>query len=261
MDALAAAGQEHTRRLTGASLLATLGVVYGDIGTSPLYAFKASLTQFAKSGIGQAEVLGVLSLLFWALVPIVTIKYVLLIMRADNGGEGGILALTVLAQRVIQSMRMKWALGLVGIAGAALLFGDGLITPAISVLSAIEGLEVSLPQAKPFVLPISAAAIVLLFTFQYRGTTAVGRVLGPIMAIWFVTIGVLGAVQLIGNPSVLAALSPHYGVALCLGHGWLAFVVLGSVVLVVTGAEALYADMGHFGPRPIRLNWLYFVLP
>jgi KUP system potassium uptake protein len=261
MDALAAAGQEHTRRLTGASLLATLGVVYGDIGTSPLYAFKASLTQFAVSGIGQAEVLGVLSLLFWALVLIVTIKYVFLIMRADNGGEGGILALTVLAQRVTQSMRMKWALGLVGIAGAALLFGDGLITPAISVLSAIEGLEVSLPQAKPFVLPISAAVIVLLFTFQYRGTTAVGRVLGPIMAIWFVTIGMLGAVQLIGNPSVLAALSPHYGVALCLGHGWLAFVVLGSVVLVVTGAEALYTNMGHFGPRPIRLNWLYFVLP
>jgi KUP system potassium uptake protein len=261
MDDVAPAGQEHTRRLTAASLLATLGVVYGDIGTSPLYAFKASLNQFAESDIGQAEVLGVLSLLFWALVLIVTVKYVLIIMRADNGGEGGILALTVLAQRVTQSIRLKWALGLIGIAGAALLFGDGLITPAISVLSAIEGLEVSLPQAKPFVLPISAIVIVLLFTFQYRGTTAVGRVLGPIMVIWFVTISVLGAVQLIGNPFVLAALSPHYGVALCLHHGWLAFLVLGSVVLVVTGAEALYADMGHFGPRPIRLNWLYFVLP
>jgi KUP system potassium uptake protein len=242
-------------------LLAVLGVVYGDIGTSPLYAFKASLALVSQRAPAAWEVMGVLSLLFWSLLLIVTVKYVLLVMRADNRGEGGILALMALAQRVSAGARTRWALGLIGIGGACLFFGDGLITPAISVLSAIEGLEVSLPEAKEVVLPISAAIIIALFAFQYRGTGSMGRVFGPVVVVWFVAIGALGALELVRNPGVLLALSPHYGAMFCWHHGWLAFVVLGAVVLGVTGAEALYADMGHFGARSIRVTWLFLVLP
>ena len=243
------------------TLLAVLGVVYGDIGTSPLYALHASLQMFQGVPITEVEVLGIFSLIFWSLVLIVTVKYVTLIMHADNHGEGGILALMALAQRVSVGVHMRNAVALVGIAGACLFFGDGLITPAISVLSAVEGLEVSTPMLAQFVLPISAVIIVVLFAVQWRGTGSVGRAFGPVMAVWFLVIAVLGVAEIVHHPFVLAAVSPTYAVMLCVQYKLLAFIVLGAVVLCVTGAEALYADMGHFGAYPIRLSWTFFVLP
>lgn len=238
-----------------------LGVVYGDIGTSPLYALKASMQVFEGITITEVEILGILSLFFWSLVLIVTVKYVMLVMRADNHGEGGILALMALAQRVAVNTAMRNTLAMVGIVGACLFFGDGVITPAISVLSAVEGLEVSAPTLRQYVLPISVAVIILLFAVQYRGTHNVGRVFGPVMALWFIVLAIMGVGQIIHRPDVLLAISPWYAVKLCMIYKYLAFVVLGAVVLCVTGAEALYADMGHFGPIPIRQSWLFFVLP
>jgi KUP system potassium uptake protein len=242
-------------------LMAVLGIVYGDIGTSPLYAFKASLQLFDAAQTTQTEIMGVLSLIFWSLIVIVTLKYVFLVMRADNRGEGGILALMALAQRVSVGRSVKGAIALVGIAGACLFFGDGVITPAISVLSAVEGLEVSAPTLKFYVLPISIAVIVALFAMQYKGTGSVGKVFGPVMVAWFFIIGLTGLIEIVPHPFVLLAISPTYAIALCIEYKGLAFFVLGAVVLCVTGAEALYADMGHFGARPIRLTWLTFVLP
>ena len=244
-----------------ASLLGVLGVVYGDIGTSPLYALKASLAEFTATGTHTLEIMGVLSLMFYALILTVTIKYVLLILRADNNGEGGILALMALAQRGTVSPRVRHILGLLGIAGACLFFGDGIITPAISVLSAVEGLQVVYPQFHYVIVPIAVVVIVILFTVQYRGTAQIGRVFGPVMCIWFLVLGSLGAHQIFINPQVLKALSPHYAIQFIVAHKWLAFVDLGAIVLTVTGAEALYADMGHFGREPIKLVWLFFVLP
>ncbi len=248
--------------LKAAALLGVLGVVYGDIGTSPLYALKASLDHFGGGDVLlTGDILGILSLIFWSLILIVTVKYVTLVMRADNRGEGGILALMVLAQHCCATPRARRLMGIIGIAGACLFFGDGVITPAVSVLSAVEGLEIAAPELKTIVLPVATIVIIGLFAVQSRGTGSVGRVFGPIMAVWFLTIALLGVLQIVHNPSVLAAVSPTYAVALCARHGWLAFVALGSVVLAVTGAEALYADMGHFGPRPIRIAWTWFVLP
>jgi KUP system potassium uptake protein len=241
--------------------LAVLGVVYGDIGTSPLYALKASLQVFEGVPISETEILGILSLFFWSLVLIVTVKYVTLVMRADNHGEGGILALMALAQRLAVNTAMRNALALIGIVGAGLFFGDGIITPAISVLSAVEGLEVAAPTLQEYVLPISIVVIIALFAMQYRGTHSVGRVFGPIMALWFIVLAILGAIQIVNRPDVLLAISPWYAFRLCVIYKYLAFVVLGAVVLCVTGAEALYADMGHFGRRPIRHSWTFIVLP
>jgi KUP system potassium uptake protein len=249
------------RPVTTGLLLAVLGVVYGDIGTSPLYALKTSLLHFAADGIDRAEVLGILSMIFWSLVFVVTVKYVLLIMRADNRGEGGIMALTALTQRVLASGRMRRAAALVGIAGACLFFGDGIITPAISVLSAVEGLKVVSPALEELVLPLSAAIILGLFLVQYRGTSAMGVVFGPVCALWFAAIGLLGLAEILEHPEVLAALSPTYAIGFAGSHGLATFVALGSVVLAVTGAEALYADMGHFGRRPIEWMWTLLVLP
>jgi KUP system potassium uptake protein len=246
---------------TAGRWLAVLGVVYGDIGTSPLYALKASMQVFEGVPTGEVEILGILSLFFWSLVLVVTVKYVMLVMRADNHGEGGILALMALAQRVAVNTSMRNTLAMVGIVGACLFFGDGIITPAISVLSAVEGLEVAAPTLQQYVLPISIGVIIALFAMQYRGTHSVGRVFGPIMALWFVVLAVLGAGQIVHRPDVLMAISPWYAVKLCIVYKYLAFVVLGAVVLCVTGAEALYADMGHFGPVPIRQSWLFIVLP
>ncbi|MGH7152717.1 MAG: KUP/HAK/KT family potassium transporter, partial [Acetobacteraceae bacterium] len=242
-------------------LLGVLGVVYGDLGTSPLYAFKASLGLFSRVAISDVEILGILSLIFWSLIVIVSIKYVTLVMRADNRGEGGVLALMALAQRVCATPRMRAFIAIVGITGASLFFGDGLITPAISVLSAIEGLEVSSPDLKEYVLPASAIVIILLFALQFRGTGSVGRLFGPVMALWFICIAALGLSQIVQYPHVLLALSPGYAVRLCIVYRAMAFVVLGAVVLCVTGAEALYADMGHFGAHPIRVTWTFLVLP
>jgi KUP system potassium uptake protein len=261
--ALTAAPAAHgatLQKLRPAALLGVLGVVYGDIGTSPLYAFKASLDHF-PNGVHQLEVLGILSLIFWSLILIVTVKYVLLVMRADNRGEGGILALMAMAQHAARSPRLRAVLVFAGVTGACLFFGDGVITPAISVLSAVEGLEIAEPQLTEFVLPVSAIVIVGLFAVQSRGTGSVGRLFGPVMVAWFGALGVLGALGVGRNPVVLLALSPSYGFALCVHYRVAAFVSLGSVVLAVTGAEALYADMGHFGARPIRVAWLGFVLP
>ena len=249
------------RPLRAGAVLAVLGVVYGDIGTSPLYALKASLTHFKDVGIGEVETLGVLSLIFWSLILVVTVKYVALIMRASNNGEGGILALMALAQRGTTGPRARAALGMVGLAGACLFFGDGVITPAISVLSAVEGLSVVSPTFGALVLPLSIVIIVGLFAVQSYGTDSIGRLFGPIMAVWFLAIAAMGVAQIVKHPEVLHALSPHHALLVCARHGWLAFVTLGSVVLAVTGAEALYADMGHFGPRPIRLAWTALVLP
>lgn len=261
MSVASAAVQERRRAPEIRMLLAVLGVVYGDIGTSPLYAFKASLSFFKDVRISDTEIMGILSLIFWSLILIVTVKYVMLVMRADNRGEGGVLALMALAQRVCTNSRTRAAVMLVGIAGACLFFGDGLITPAISVLSAVEGLEVSAPSLKEYVLPISVLVIVGLFAMQYRGTGSVGRLFGPIMTVWFIVLAVLGLGRLVVHPYVLLALSPAYAVTLCAEYKAAAFVVLGAVVLCVTGAEALYADMGHFGARPIRISWTFFVLP
>ncbi|MDE8347794.1 MAG: KUP/HAK/KT family potassium transporter, partial [Acidocella sp.] len=248
-------------RLRAGALIGVLGVVYGDIGTSPLYALQASLSYFTKSGLQYDDILGVLSLIFWALIITVTLKYVTFVMRADNHGEGGILALMALAQRVAKSDKTRALLGITGVVGAGLFFGDGMITPAISVLSAVAGLEVVSSGFAPAVDPLSLAVIAILFLSQRRGTGSIGRAFGPIMAVWFLVIGVMGIIQIAHHPFVLKALFPGFGIRFIARHVYLAFISLGAVVLAVTGAEALYADMSHFGRRPIRAAWTYFVLP
>ncbi len=247
--------------MSPALLLGVLGVVYGDIGTSPLYALRAALSYFTGGGLERWEVLGILSLIIWALILTVTVKYVVFVLRADNRGEGGILALMALAQRGIASERWRWVVAIIGISGACLFFGDGIITPAISVLSAVEGLKVVSPHFEEAVIPISLVILLALFLVQYRGTGSMGAVFGPVCAAWFAVLALLGVVEILHNPSVLAALSPHYAVQFCINYRFAAFVAVGAVVLAVTGAEALYADMGHFGKRPIRLAWLWLVLP
>ena len=242
-------------------LLGVLGVVYGDIGTSPLYALRTALMHFSADGIERWEILGILSLIIWALLLTVTVKYVIFVLRADNRGEGGILALMALAQRCVQTERARWIISLIGIAGACLFFGDGVITPAISVLSAMEGLKIISPAFEPLILPGSILVLLALFLVQYRGTQQMGAVFGPVMALWFVTLGLLGIIQIVQQPGVLAAISPHYAVQFCVRYNLAAFIAFGSVVLAVTGAEALYADMGHFGRPPIQRVWIFFVLP
>ncbi|WP_424811801.1 potassium transporter Kup [Roseococcus sp. YIM B11640] len=242
-------------------MLGVLGVVYGDIGTSPLYALKAALLHFEDGGIEEWEVLGVLSLIFWSLMLTVTIKYVAFVMQADNKGEGGIMALMALAQRTASTERGKFVIAIFGITGASLFLGDGMITPAISVLSAVEGLKVINPVFEDVVIPLTLGVLLALFLVQYRGTGSMGRVFGPVCALWFATIGVLGLIECVHYPPVLAALSPWPAINFALHYHLAAFIAMGAVVLSVTGAEALYADMGHFGRKPIRLVWLFFVLP
>jgi KUP system potassium uptake protein len=242
--------------------LAALGVVYGDIGTSPLYALKEVFGgSHHPVPITEANVLGILSLVFWSLIVIVSIKYVFFIMRASNKGEGGIMALMALVLRNEQNAGRANALMLMGLFGAALFYGDGLITPAISVLSAVEGLEVAAPALKPWVLPATLVVLLGLFIFQKRGTGHVGALFGPIMIVWFATLAVLGILEVAQAPHVLTALNPAHAVRFLATHGVLGFFSLGAVVLVVTGAEALYADMGHFGAKPVRIAWSGLVLP
>jgi KUP system potassium uptake protein len=248
-------------RLRFGVLVAVLGVVYGDIGTSPLYALQASLGYFRETTLQYIDIFGVLSLIFWALIITVTIKYVPFIMRADNHGEGGTLSLMALAGRVARSERTRGVLGIIGIVGAGLFFGDGVITPAISILSAVEGITVISPHLGHLVIPIALIVIAVLFLVQRHGTAIVGRAFGPIMVIWFFVLGVLGLIQIVAHPFVLKALSPYYSVIFILRHDHIAFIALGAVVLAVTGAEALYADMSHFGRKPIQRSWLFFVLP
>ena len=241
--------------------LGTVGVVYGDIGTSPLYAMRESLLAAVGAGNVASEpaVLGILSLIIWALILVVTLKYVVILLRADNNGEGGTLALMALAQRALS--KHAGAVVLCGIASAALFYGDAMITPALSVLSAIEGLKVVTPAFDPYVVPLTALILVLLFAFQSSGTAKVAAFFGPIMLLWFIVIAIPGLWQVMRNPAVLWAFNPVYGVEFLASHGMIGLVTLGAVFLVVTGSEALYADLGHFGRGPIQTAWLGVALP
>src|SRR5437588_9723600 len=242
--------------------LAALGVVYGDIGTSPLYAVKEVFNPNHGIPFSTANVLGGVSAIFWSLMIGVSVQYVALIMRADNQGEGGIMALVALAIGSVRDHpKLGARLALVGVFGAALFYGDGVITPAISVLSAIEGLEVATPLFKPYIVPLTVAVVIGLFSFQRKGTSTVGALFGPVMIIWFLTLAAIGVVNILKEPRIFSALNPIHAFRFLTDHGFASFVVLGSVFLAVTGAETLYADMGHFGKRSIRLAWFGCVLP
>ena len=255
------ASPEH-RRATAALVVGAIGVVFGDIGTSPLYALKTAFKPEYGIPLTPDNVMGILSLIVWSMVWVITIKYLFVMMRADNNGEGGILALLALALRETKGRpRLKWTIIGIGMFGAAMFYGDSMITPAISVLSAVEGLEVATPVFGKFVIPIALAVLAGLFFIQSHGTTKVGSFFGPVTVIWFLAIGALGATQLAKNPAVLAALKPAYAVDFVFAYPLLGFLVLGAVFLALTGGEALYADMGHFGKRPIRIAWIILVFP
>lgn len=258
----AAASRSENRSHLALLALTALGIVYGDIGTSPLYALRECFHGEHGVPVAPENVLGVLSLIFWTLLVVVTLKYHVYVLRLDNRGEGGILALMGLirpARRKRASAR--WTLVTLGVFGAALLYGDGMITPAISVLSAVEGLEVDSRVLEPFVVPLTIAILVALFLFQRRGTSGIGSVFGPVMMIWFATLAVLGVTWILREPSVLGAINPAHGVRFFAAHGGRGFLVLGAVFLVATGGEALYADLGHFGERPIQIDWFLLVGP
>jgi KUP system potassium uptake protein len=246
---------------TGLTLLA-LGVVFGDIGTSPLYAVKETFSPAHGIPLATENVIGGISAIFWALMLIVSIKYVILIMRADNEGEGGIMALIALASRSLKG-RPQWQgrVLLLGVAGAALFYGDAVLTPAISVLSAVEGLKVGTTAFESYVLPIAVGVLIALFVLQRRGTESVGKLFGPVTALWFLSLAVVGVYNIARYPQILAALNPFHGIAFVTQHGFSSFLVLGAVLLAFTGAEALYADMGHFGKKPIRIAWFGLVFP
>jgi KUP system potassium uptake protein len=248
-----------------ALVFGALGVVFGDIGTSPLYTLKECLHAAGGKNASIEDLFGILSLMFWALIMVVTVKYLTFVMRADHDGEGGIFALLAIVPerfrtRAAQSGKVT-GMALLAVIGASLLYGDGVITPAISVLSAVEGLTVASPRLSPLVLPLTCGILIALFAIQRRGTGDVGKLFGPVMVVWFVTMAGLGIYHIIQKPEILAALSPHHGAAFFLRRGIQSLLILGSVVLAVTGGEALYADMGHFGIKPIRLAWTFFVLP
>ena len=255
---------DATRPMRGALALAALGVVYGDIGTSPLYALRECLSPAHGVPLTREAVLGILSLIFWALTLVVTVKYVVFVLRADHDGEGGIMALQALARRAVAGERKPWLLTLVGamgLTGSAMFYGDSLITPAISVLSAVEGLEVATPVFRPYVVPLTLAILAGLFVVQKFGTGSVGRVFGPVMLLWFGALALLGVQHIARDPGVLLALDPAWALAFLLQHRAQSLAVLGAVFLAVTGGEALYADMGHFGARAIRQAWFFVALP
>ena len=248
-----------------ALIVGALGVVFGDIGTSPLYALKECLHTAGGGKPSDADLFGILSLMFWALILVVTVKYLTFVMRADHNGEGGIFALLAIIPerfrtRASQSGKVT-GMALLAVIGASLLYGDGVITPAISVLSAVEGIALASPRLSPLVLPLTCGILVALFAIQRRGTGDVGKLFGPVMILWFITMAGLGIYHIIQKPEILASLSPHYGISFFHRRGIHSLLILGSVVLAVTGGEALYADMGHFGIRPIRRGWTFFVLP
>ncbi len=260
-ETYAPAAHGHGKDKFWALAIGACGVVYGDIGTSPIYAFRESLHGAMNDGVlARGEVLGVISLMLWALIFVVTIKYAIFVMRADNKGEGGVLSLMALAQHAIG--RRTRTVFMLGVAGAALFYGDAILTPAISVLSAVEGLKLAIPQFNPdWVQPVAIGILIMLFAAQARGTGKVGLVFGPLMAVWFLVLAALGLMHISDDPAIFAALNPAHAFGFLVSHGATAFVVLGSVFLCVTGAEALYADMGHFGKTPIRMAWLWFVFP
>jgi len=256
-------GHGHGNGKSQASLmLGAMGVVYGDIGTSPLYALRECLMgEGATADVAIADVYGIISLIFWSIMLVVTLKYVVVIMRADNRGNGGILSLMALASGAVTGGKTKLTIPILGMIGAALFFGDSMITPAISVLSAVEGVTLHAPGLEHWVVPATIVIIVLLFSVQRRGTEMIGRAFGPVMCLWFTTLGVMGLSHVIGNPQILGALSPHHAITYLFAHGTVGLIVLGSVFLAVTGAEALYLDMGHFGRGPITKAWLWLVMP
>ena len=253
--------EKRSLSATAALTLGALGVVYGDIGTSPLYALKEVFVH-GHLPIEREIILGILSMVFWTLMVIVSLKYVVLILRADNNGEGGLIAMLALASTAVEGKpRLRYTLLVVGIFGTAIFFGDGVITPAISVLSAVEGLGIAAPGLHDWIIPVTLIVLTLLFGVQRFGTGGIGKFFGPITALWFIVLALLGLPHIFRNPEVLAALSPHYALLFIWNHSHVAFVSLGAIVLCVTGAEALYADMGHFGKGPIRLAWFSAVLP
>jgi len=259
----AAAGEGgHIKAGKWGLIIGAVGVVFGDIGTSPLYAMREALAHSRSGGTAELAVLGTVSLVFWALILVVTVKYVFFLMRADNKGEGGTLALMALAQRAIG--KRSGLVFFLGVCGAAMFYADGVLTPAVSVLSAVEGLGAAPGvggRMTPFIMPIAVGILITLFMVQARGTASMARAFGPITTVWFLVLASLGVFHILGEISILRALSPHYGVLFLIDNGFLGFVLLGSVFLAVTGAEALYTDMGHFGKAPIRAGWLWFVLP
>jgi len=245
-----------------ASTLGAIGVVYGDIGTSPLYTVKEVFAPATGVALNATNLIGAVSVMFWALMLVVTLKYVVLILRADNHGEGGVLALAALAARAVQSQpRLRHALLLLGVLGATLFYGDSVITPAISVLGAMEGLEVATPALKAYVVPVSLAILLGLFALQRFGTATVGRLFGPVISLWFIVLAATGVMHIAEQPAILAALDPRQAASFLLARGWQVWLAIGAIVLALTGAEALYADLGHFGRRPIQLAWTGFVLP
>ncbi len=259
LDSATPAAKKHG---LAALTLGALGVVYGDIGTSPLYTMKEVFHHSTGVALDAHNIIGAVSTIFWAIMLVVTLKYVLLILRADNRGEGGGLALTALATKAVKDHKMlQRALLLLGVAGATLFFADGIITPAITVLGAVEGLQLAAPSLKPYIVPIAAGILVALFLMQRFGTTFIGRFFGPIIVFWFLILAVTGVVQIAAQPAILAALNPWHAFEFVAGRGWHVFAAIGAIVLALTGAEALYADMGHFGRAPIRLAWLGLVLP
>jgi KUP system potassium uptake protein len=242
--------------------LAAIGIVYGDIGTSPLYTMKEVFAEHHGISTTPDNILGVVSLILWGLIIVISLKYVTLVLRADNRGEGGIMALTALAlSSVTPQSRWHYPVMLLGMVGAGLFFGDGVITPAISVLSAIEGLEVATPALKPYVIPLTLSILLALYMVQRHGTGGIGKWFGPIVLLWFATLAVMGVVNIVANPIILTAFNPLHALGFLARNGWHAFISLGAVVLALTGAEALYADMGHFGRKPVRLAWFSIVLP
>ncbi len=253
------AGDSHPPKNLWKLVLGCIGVVYGDIGTSPLYAMRESLHAAGHDGLTRAEVIGVISLLIWTLILIVTVKYVLLVMRADNRGEGGTLSLVALVQQALKR-RPAWLLT-VGVIGISLFFGDAIITPAMSVLSAVEGMSLVTPAFHPYVVPVTVVIILGLFLFQSQGTDKVARFFGPIMVVWFLVMAALGIRHVGDDLEILKALNPQYAAGFLTHNGWASFIVLGSVFLAVTGGEALYADMGHFGRKPIRIAWTLLIFP
>jgi KUP system potassium uptake protein len=263
MDATATSGaaaeaSPADRPVTIAGALAALGIVYGDLGTSPLYAYQAILGAMGGPP-SSSDAIGLLSLVAWSLIITVSVKYCVFVMRADNHGEGGILALMALVTGRVG--RSGGALVVAGLFGAALIYGDGIITPAVSVLSALEGINVVTDAFKPYVVPSAVAVLLVLFGAQVKGTARIGRVFGPIMLLWFLVIAVLGLIGVVRRPEVLLAIDPRHAIGFMFAHGWHTFVVLGGVFLALTGGEALYADMGHFGRNPIRSSWYCVVLP
>jgi KUP system potassium uptake protein len=251
--------KSHSSHALVGLMVGCIGVVYGDIGTSPLYALRESFNPEIGLPLNHNTILGVLSLLLWSLIMVVSVKYVSFIMRNDNKGEGGILALMALAQRAFK--KRTALITSLGLFGAALFYGDGIITPAISVISAVEGLKIATPTFEPYVVPITLAVLVALFSIQSHGTDLISKFFGPVTVVYFGAIGLLGLVKIIENPDILNAINPYYGLMIFVENHWIGFLLLGSVVLAVTGAEALYADMGHFGRKPIQLAWTWYVLP